>query len=198
MRQRLSSGAGLAVRKLRLAKGLTLAELSERSGVPLSSLSKLELGQVSLTYDKLMRLCRSLEVDLEHVIRHEAEAAPAPGGRRAVVRAGEGQALRVGPHAGSLTAAELLSKPFTPAILTITAKSLADHGPFVRLSGEVYLLTLEGAAVLHAESYSPLVLNTGDGVYFDGRAPHAILAQGRSAKVLLVAAPGEPALEPRA
>ena len=76
MRQRLSSGAGLAVRKLRLAKGLTLAELSERSGVPLSSLSKLELGQVSLTYDKLMRLCRALEVDLEHVIRHEAEAAP--------------------------------------------------------------------------------------------------------------------------
>jgi transcriptional regulator with XRE-family HTH domain len=98
MRQRLSSGAGLAVRKLRLAKGLTLAELSERSGVPLSSLSKLELGQVSLTYDKLMRLCRSLEVDLEHVIRHEAEAAPAPSGRRVVTRAGEGRAARVGPH----------------------------------------------------------------------------------------------------
>jgi transcriptional regulator with XRE-family HTH domain len=195
MRQRLSSGAGLAVRKLRLAKGLTLAELSERSGVPLSSLSKLELGQVSLTYDKLMRLCRSLEVDLEHVIRHEAEVAPAPSGRRVVARAGEGRVVRVGPHLGKLTAAELLSKPFAPAILDITAKSLTEHGPFVRLSGEVYLLVLEGAAVLHAESYSPQLLNPGDGVYFDARAPHALLAQSKKAKVLLVAPPGDPTLE---
>lgn len=196
MRQRLSSGAGLAVRKLRLAKGLTLAELSERSGVPLSSLSKLELGQVSLTYDKLMRLCRSLEVDLEHVIRHEAEVAPAPSGRRVVTRAGEGQPVRVGPHLGALTAGELLAKPFAPAILDLTARSLADHGPFTRLSGEVYLLVLEGAAVLHADSYSPLVLNPGDGVYFDARAPYALLTQGKKAKVLLVAPSGEPALEP--
>jgi transcriptional regulator with XRE-family HTH domain len=195
MRQRLSSGAGLAVRKLRLAKGLTLAELSERSGVPLSSLSKLELGQVSLTYDKLMRLCRSLDVDLEHVIRHEAEAAPAPSGRRVVTRAGEGKAVRVGPHLGALTAGELLAKPFAPAILTVTARSLTEHGPFIRLSGEVYLLALEGAAVLHAESYAPQVLNAGDGIYFDGRAPHALLAQGKKAKVLLIAPPGEPVLE---
>jgi transcriptional regulator with XRE-family HTH domain len=197
MRQRLSSGAGLAVRKLRLGKGLTLAELSERSGVPLSSLSKLELGQVSLTYDKLMRLCRALEVDLEHVIRHEAETAPAPmpSGRRVVTRAGEGEAIRVGPHAGTLTAAELLAKPFTPTILNLTARSLSEHGPLVRLSGEVYLLALEGEAVLHADSYSPLALFPGDGVYFDGRAPHAMLAKGKRAKVLLVAPPGEPALD---
>jgi transcriptional regulator with XRE-family HTH domain len=194
MRQRLSSGAGLAVRKLRLAKGLTLAELSERSGVPLSSLSKLELGQVLLTYDKLMRLCRALEVDLEHVIRHHAEGSTAPSGRRVVARAGEGETARLGPHTAILAAPDLMAKPFAPAILTLNARSLAEHGPMIRLSGEVYLLTLEGAAVLHAESYAPLVLNVGDGVYFDGRSPHALLAQGKSAKVLLVAPPGDPAL----
>jgi transcriptional regulator with XRE-family HTH domain len=195
MRQRLSSGAGLAVRKLRLSRGLTLAELSERAGVPLSSLSKLELGQVLLTYDKLMRLCRALEVDLENVIQRQAEDSPPPGGRRVVARAGQGEAIRLGPHTATLAASELLAKPFAPAILTISARSLAEHGPMMRLSGEVYLLALEGAAVLHAESYSPLTLNVGDGVYFDGRAPHAVLAQGgKPAKVLLVAPPGEPPL----
>lgn len=195
MRNRLPAGAGLAVRKLRLSKSMTLAELSERSGVPLSSLSKLELGQVSLTYDKLMRLCRALEVDLEHVIRHEAETAPAPRGRRVVVRSGDGEVVRLGPHVGSVTAAELLSKPFAPAILQVRAKNLSEHGPFVQLSGEVYVLVLDGAAVLHVESYSPLPLKTGDGVYFDGRNPHALLAaDGKPAKVLLVAPPDEPAL----
>lgn len=195
MRNRLPSGAGLAVRKLRLSKGMTLAELSERSSVPLSSLSKLELGQVSLTYDKLMRLCRALEVDLEHVIRHEAQTAPAPLGRRVVVRSGEGGDVRLGPHVGSLTAAELLSKPFAPVILQVKAKTLSEHGPLVRLSGEVYALVLEGAVALHAESYSPQTLKTGDGVYFDGRNPHALLATGgKSAKVLLITPPDEPAL----
>lgn len=195
MRERLSSGAGLAVRKLRLGKGLTLAELSERSGVPLSTLSKLELGQALLTYDKLRRLCRALEVDLENVFRHQAEAGPAPSGRRVVTRAGEGEAIRLGPHTATVAAGELLAKPFAPAILTITAKSLAEHGPMMRLSGEVYLLALEGAAVLYADSYAPLTLSPGDGVYFDGRSPHAVLAHGgKPAKVLLVAPPGEPPL----
>lgn len=196
MRNRLSSGAGLAVRKLRLSKGLTLADLSERSGVPLSSLSKLELGQVSLTYDKLMRLCRALEVDLEHIIRGEAQAAPAPLGRRAVVRSGEGERARLGPHKGALTASELLAKPFSPVILRVKVKNLAEHGPLIQLSGEAYLLVLEGAVALHADSYSPLLLATGDGVYFDGRNPHALLANGlKPAKALLIAAPDEAAIK---
>jgi transcriptional regulator with XRE-family HTH domain len=48
MSSRLSAKAGVAIRKLRLAGGWTLAQLSERSGVPLSTLSKVELGQTSL------------------------------------------------------------------------------------------------------------------------------------------------------
>ncbi len=196
MRNRLSNGAGLAVRKLRLSKGLTLADLSERSGVPLSSLSKLELGQVSLTYDKLMRLCRALEVDLEHIIRNEAETAPAPLGRRVVVRSGQGDPARLGPHKGVLAAAELLAKPFSPLILQLKTKTLAEHGPFLQLSGEAYLLALEGSVALHVESYSPLILASGDAVYFDGRSPHALLAHGgKPAKALLVVSPDEAAIK---
>jgi hypothetical protein len=45
MSARLSASAGLAIRKLRLAGGWTLAQLSEKSGVPFSTLSKVELGQ---------------------------------------------------------------------------------------------------------------------------------------------------------
>ena len=83
MKSRLTQQAGVAVRKLRLAKGWTLQELSDKSGVPLSTLSKLELGQSSLTYDKILRICSALDIDPGLSLLQQASAAPAPSARRA-------------------------------------------------------------------------------------------------------------------
>jgi transcriptional regulator with XRE-family HTH domain len=189
MSSRLSDQAGLAVRKLRLAKGWTLAQLGEKSGVPLSTLSKLELGQVSLSYEKLMRLCKALDVDLERFVRNEAEQAPPAVGRRAVIRSGGGEPTRFGVHEAEIGATDLLAKAFTPAILTLEATTLDQHGPLRALTGDVYLMVLDGAAELHTEVYAPLKLRLGDAVYFDGRTPHAILASGADpTRVLLVVA----------
>ena len=88
MKSRLTQQAGVAVRKLRLAKGWTLQELSDKSGVPLSTLSKLELGQSSLTYDKILRICAALDIDPGLSILQQASAAPAPSARRVVVPVG--------------------------------------------------------------------------------------------------------------
>jgi transcriptional regulator with XRE-family HTH domain len=172
---------------------MTLAELSERSGVPLSSLSKLELGQLSLTYEKLMRLSRALEADFDYIMQDERDVAPPPG-RRALVRAGGGERTRWGPHRALVSAADLLSKAFLPVVLEVNARSLADHGPLVQLESEAYLMVLIGTITLHAESYAPLRMMTGDGIYFDGRMPHAILSnEVRPARVLLVAPANEAA-----
>ena len=78
MRSKLSDKTGAAIRKLRLARGWSLATLSEESGVPISTLSRVELGQNALNYDKLVRLCRALEVDLEGLMTREAEGSAAP------------------------------------------------------------------------------------------------------------------------
>lgn len=39
------------LRQARKARGLTLAELSERSGIAVSTISKAERGDIALTYD---------------------------------------------------------------------------------------------------------------------------------------------------
>jgi transcriptional regulator with XRE-family HTH domain len=192
MRSRLTRQAGEAVRKLRLSKGWTLLQLSEKSGVPLSTLSKLELGQSSLTYDKILRICRALDVDPGLTILQEAQSAPAPSGRRAVVRAEEGEPSTLGPHAVKVAAHELLSKCFTPIVCTLTAKTLAEHGAMQSLPGEAYIFMLEGAAMLHSEVYAPLKLNTGDAVFFDGTMNHALLCLGDGpARALIVLAGDE-------
>ena len=100
---------GAAIRKLRTAKGWTLAQLSDACGVPLATLSRVELGQTPLNYDKLVRLCRALEVDLQGLVTRQADASTVPIGRRSVIRAGEGEAGAYGPHTARFAAAELRS-----------------------------------------------------------------------------------------
>jgi transcriptional regulator with XRE-family HTH domain len=188
-RPQASDKIGSAIRKLRLAKGLTLAELSEQCGVPLSTLSRVELGQNQLNYEKLVRLCHVLEVDLQGLVAREAEATYVPSGRRSVTRAGQGDLTSLGGQTGRRAAGDLLSKSLSPIILDISAKSLAEHGPMRTLGGEAYVLVLSGEAVLHSDLYAPLKLGVGDAVYFDGRSPHALLtAPGQVSTALLVAA----------
>lgn len=189
---RATGQAGQAVRKLRLAKGLTLAELSERTGVPLSTLSKLELGQSALGYEKLLLICRALGVDPGLTMLQDPLTPSTPSGRRAVSRAAEGARRRLGPHECRMIAGELLSKCFTPLILHIKVRSLSEHGPMHTLSGETCLYVLEGAALVHTDIYAPLALDTDESVYFDGRIGHAILANGHApCRALLIVAGDE-------
>jgi len=171
---RLTQQAGVAVRKLRLAKGWTLHQLSEKSGVPLSTLSKLELGQSSLTYDKILRICRALNVDPGLSILQQVSVTPTPSARRAVIRAGEGEKVSFGPHVAHLAAQDLLSKSFTPMVVTL--KPPETQARRDTLPGEVYVYVLEGTAMLLTEIYTPLRLAAGDAVFFDGGTEHALHA----------------------
>ena len=187
MRARMSDRTGAAIRKLRLARGWNLATLSAQSGVPISTISRVELGQNALNYEKLMRLCRALEVDLEGLVAREADTAPAASGRRSVVRAGDGPPTRDGGNTGRRAAAELLSKSLSPIVLDVTVSSLAAHGPLANHEGEAYLLVLDGEVEFHSHLYAPLTLAAGDAVYFDAAGGYALVAPPRPAKALLVA-----------
>ncbi len=189
MRSNPSERTGAAIRKMRLAKGWTLTEMADQTGIPVSTLSRVELGQNALNYDKLVRLCRALEVDIQGLVTREGEATSIPSGRRSVVRNGQGDPVRLGANDGRAGAGDLLDKSFTPVVLTLSSSSLADYGPMTVLDGEAYVQVLQGGAVLHSQLYAPLALDIGDGVYFDGRSPHALLAAGPTgAQVLLVLA----------
>jgi transcriptional regulator with XRE-family HTH domain len=197
MSSRLSAKAGLAIRKLRLAGGWTLAQLSERSGVPLSTLSKVELGQTSLSYENLLRICKGLEIDMARLIGAEADgmlgtaspaqAPPTALGRRAVVRAGAGEAIDLPWGPGRVGAADLIRKTFTPVICEVEALSVEAQGGFRYSGSEAWLSVLDGALSLHSELYAPLHLVAGDGVYFDARAGYALVREsGSPCKALLV------------
>lgn len=186
MKSRLTQQAGVAVRKLRLAKGWTLQELSEKSGVPLSTLSKLELGQSSLTYDKILRICSALEIDPGLSLLQNSPPPP-PSARRAVIRVGEGDHVDFGDHVARVGAQDLLSKHFTPMLITLQD----GDGRRQTLPGEVYLHVMTGCALLHTDVYAPVKLNAGDAIYFDGATEHRLHAASSETCTLLMIVSGD-------
>lgn len=164
-----------------------MSDLSEKSGIPISTLSRLELGQSGLNYEKTVRLCRALDIEAEDLLEREAPAPPPISGRRSVVRAGDGPLVRIGRNSGRLAAADLRMRGLTPVLLDVTAAQ-PGHGARARHEGEAYLLVLDGAIELHSELYAPLPLAAGDGVYFDATSGYELVAPHGAARVLLVAA----------
>lgn len=173
---RSTARPGESLRAMRLRRSWTLMEVSERTGLPVSTLSKIENGKMSLTYDKLSRISAGLEIDIAQLFSREA-AAPAPsGGRRSITRAGEGRAIETEHYGHLYPAADLLNKRFVPIIAEIRARSLQEFGDFIRHPGEEYAYVIEGAIDLHTELYAPTRLETGDSIYFDSSMGHAYIA----------------------
>ena len=65
---------GVSIRRYRVAEGLTLAELARRSGVSISTISKIENGKISGGFETIYKLARGLGVLVTEIIDGEAEA----------------------------------------------------------------------------------------------------------------------------
>ena len=169
---------GAALRALRMQRGWTLAEVSKRTDLPISTLSKIENDRVSLTYDKLARLSAGLGVDMSQLFAPQMAGVPggAVTGRRSITLAGQGQVIETENYGHLYPAADFLNKRFVPVIAELHARTLEQFGEMIRHSGEEYAYVLEGSVVFHSELYAPLTLRKGDSIYFDSGMGHAYLA----------------------
>ena len=172
---------GDCLRAARLARGLTLKAVAARTGIALSTLSKVENQQMSLTYDKLLQLSAGLEMEIAELFHppgSTAPAAPLCTARRSIARAGEGQPIRTELYSYLYQCTDLLGKRMVPIIAEVTARTLDQFGPLMRHAGEEFFHVLEGRVAVHTEFYAMAVLNPGDGIYLDSEMGHAYLNAG--------------------
>jgi len=166
---------------MRKRSGLTLTELAARTGLAVSTLSKLEMGHVSLSYDKLLLISRGLDIDMAELLDSTPHPSgpPTHGGRRVTHRAGEGQHVETRSYSQTYLATELLAKRMTPIFVELHARTLddffAEFGDFIRHPGEEFTYVLEGEVTFCTELYAPVTLQAGDSVYFDSEMGHAYL-----------------------
>lgn len=185
---------GAEVRELRKARRLTLAELSELSGVSLSHLSAIERGAVTPTYGKILDVARALGVPEEWFL------TPRPGRgaleRQYVVRRENRRNLNPLYGVSAETAGyydELLSSSLAGAF----HMGLSEYPPYSEAvvdelyvrEGEQHALVLEGELVLRLED-EVITLRAGDSFSFPGNVLHSARNKSdRPARLIWVNAP---------
>jgi transcriptional regulator with XRE-family HTH domain len=177
-----SLSLGRHVRALRAKAGMTLKDLSERSEISISALSKLENGQLSPTYESIIRLAHGLDTDIAGLFSDDA--APAVTGRRSITRHGEGIRCETATYDYEMLCTDLARKQMVPLIARVKARELQTFGPLIAHEGEEVLYVLTGKIVLHTEYYEPRLLEPGDCAYFDSTMRHGCVAYGVDDAVL--------------
>ncbi len=165
---------GLRVRELRRSLGWTLEEAATRAGLARSTLSKIENGQMSPTYDALKKLAGGLSISVPQLFTPPSKAQV--NGRMAVTKSGDGQAQATATYEHELLAGSLSKKQMLPYRATIRARSFDEFSGWVRHDGEEFLFVLTGVIRLYTEFYEPVDLRRGDSAYYDAAMGHNVIS----------------------
>lgn len=168
---------GSLLRGLRARNGWTLKEMSARSGIPLSTLSKVEHDRLTLTYDKLQMLSQRLKMTMSELFAESNDDTPEPAvtARRSIGRIDDAIRVNTPNYDYHYLCPELRRKRMIPVLAHVRAKTLEEFGELVCHSGEEYTYVLKGRVVLHTEFYDPKVMEVGESVYIDSNMGHAYL-----------------------
>ena len=172
---------GARLRHRRKANGLTLQQLSDRSGVTLSMISKAERGEVALTYDKFAALARALGIDFHDLFGRPTDTAAAdtaPAGGISFTPAGQHVLYRSGNYGYGMLAADFAGKRMVPMRATVSARSLEEFADYIRHPGEEFVYLLSGTLRICFEDGRDAVLQPGDSLYFHSTTGHIYLSIG--------------------
>lgn len=173
------------VRELRRARGWTLEQAAKAAGLARSTLSKIENGQMSPTYDALKKLALGLDLSVPQLFS-PPETTNA-GGRMAVTRASEGMAHPTPTYEHRLLAGQLSTKKMLPYQARVRARRMEDFDGWVRHGGEEFLFVLTGEIRLLTEFYAPVDMKRGDSAYYDASMGHNVISISREdAEILWV------------
>jgi transcriptional regulator with XRE-family HTH domain len=161
---------GSTIRELRRKHGLTIADISERTGISRGMLSRIETGQTATSLDTLSRLAQGLGVSLSALFRNYGVV---DGGVQLVKKGRGMEVARRGTRSGHTY--QLLAydqgpiRLFEPFLITIEKPS--ETFPIFEHTGTEFMYMLEGhMQYRHGKNVYDLV--PGDAITFNGEVPH--------------------------
>lgn len=180
---------GARLRALRKRKGFTLKQLSQASGVPLSTLSKMELGQATLSYDKLLAIAAALGIDMSLLMQAPDQAVS--------MGSLSGQAIKVSSvgheeyvsenYRHKFLFNEMGGKVMTPILATVLSRASTEFSEFIKHPGQEFVFVLTGSVRIVFESGNTISLKKNEAAYFDSSIGHVYLSSSTSpARVLAV------------
>ncbi|MBA17410.1 MAG: XRE family transcriptional regulator [Sphingomonas sp.] len=168
---------GAVLRGIRAKRGWTLKEMSAQSGIPVSTLSKVEHDRLTLTYDKLQQLSRRLNMRMSDLFAEEQQPADSPKvtARRSIGSLENAFRVETDNYDYHYLCTDLRRKRMIPILTRIRARSTEEFGDLVRHHGEELIYVIEGRIVVHTEYYDSVELGPGESIYIDSSMGHAYL-----------------------
>lgn len=150
--------------------------MSAKSGIPFSTLSKIEHDRLTLSYDKLQQLSQRLGLRMSELFAEDSGEQPqAVTARRSLGDIDKSVRVTTPNYDYYYLCTELRRKRMIPVITKIRAASQEEFGELVRHAGEEFIYVLKGRVVVHTEFYDAVTLDEGQSIYIDSAMGHAYL-----------------------
>ena len=176
---------GDRVRKAREVHGLTIVDLSSRTGIAPDMLSRVETNEVIPPLGVLIKLGKALEMSLGFFISPGVDkpmTVVRANERQAISRHGEKRSEQYGYFYESLAPdkANRVMEPFLVTLLPTEVEEPSTH------DGQEFILVLEGEMKVRVGDEVEF-LRPGDALYYDSTQPHFVrCVGGKEAKILAV------------
>ena len=177
---------GKLIRELREAQKMTLTELSEKSGVQIATLSRIENLKMTGTLESHMRIDQALGVDIPQLYQ-----GITPGQDRPLAQS-DNPATETFSYNNKasyeILAANILRKKMMPVILRIEAGGRTNDEQN-KPGSEKFIFVLEGK-IKAVVSQQSIDLSPSRTLYFDASITHHFENAGmKTAKVIVVVTP---------
>lgn len=174
---------GARVRDLRKSKQWTLEQAANQAGLARSTLSKIENGQMSPTYEALKKLAVGLEISVPQLFTPPSKEQV--NGRLAVTKSEETTRQLTTTYEHELLAESLTRKKMLPYRARVRARDMADFDGWIRHDGEEFLFVLTGVVKLYTEFYEAIELRRGDSAYYDATMGHNVISVSQDDATIL-------------
>jgi len=172
-----------SIKRLRIARQLTLQDLADRTGLTKGYLSKVERSKKAPPYSTLTKIAAAFEIEITALLTGDAGSLPdvkryvSRGTKRPVFR----ETDQVAGYDYELLAEGKPGKNMEPFII---------HAPFdvsrtYSHEGEESIFVMEGTLEFFYGDET-LILEAGDNIYFDSVVPHVGRSMGNAKARLLV------------
>jgi transcriptional regulator with XRE-family HTH domain len=172
---------GTKIRSYRKEKGLTLEELSEKSGVALATLSRMETGKMPGTVKSHSSICKALGISIADLYREIEDSS-----KNIEIVSDEKKPEHLegsGKVRFELLVAKTSGKKMLPMIVRIAPGS-ATHPERNKPGTEKFLYSLKGNTEVNI-SGKAYPLRKGDSLYFESSLKHFLKNTSNSEAILI-------------
>lgn len=180
-------GIGRKIKELRQQKGITIQDVSEKTGLSKGLISQVENDQVSPPISTLLKIASALKTDIAHFFQDKdfnpkitlvKKEERIKSGRRGI------KGIELGYTYESL-AHKKMNKHMEPFLVTFEPKERKNIIMFSH-NGEEFVHLLSGNLEFVTDEGDSLVLEEGDSLYFESDISHGFRAINCNSALALV------------